>query len=161
MPAKPSVRMSFKIYVNVEPRYKLKRKELRNFLEKVLTALEIKGKTQVNLSIIGDRKMRLLNRKYRGIDKTTNVLSFSQNENVKTQVKSLKKEIEYLDLGDIVISYPQALAEAVKENVLVEQRVNFLAIHGLLHLLGYDHEKPAETAQMESLENQILASIKF
>ncbi len=153
--------MSFKIYVNVEPRYKLKRKELRNFLEKVLTTLKIKGKTQVGLSIIGDRKMRLLNRKYRGIDKTTNVLSFSQNENVKTQVKSLKKERDYLDLGDIVISYPQALAEATKENVLVEQRVNFLATHGLLHLLGYDHEKPAETVQMGSLEKQILASIQI
>lgn len=153
--------MNSKIYVDVEPHYALKRKKLRAFIEMALAKLKIKGKTQLSLSIIGNRKMRALNKKYRDVDATTNVLSFSQNENIKEELKSLKKEKQYLDLGDIVISYPKALEEAAAENVLVEDRVNFLVLHGLLHLLGYDHEKPTESAAMETLEDQILSSINF
>ena len=119
----------------VESRYKVDRKRIKKTVLKVITAQEIKGAVEVSVAIVGDRKMRQLSKKHKGEDKTRNILSFSLSEGESTHLPS-----EVLRLGDIVISYPQVIKEASEEEMLVDDKVDTLIEHGMLHLLGINHE---------------------
>ena len=124
-----------KIPIFVESRYKVNRKRIKQAVSKVLAKHEMKGQVEVSIAIVGDRKMRALSLKYKGEDKTRNVLSFSLSEGELTPEPS-----EVLRLGDIVISYPQVIKEASEEEMLVDDKVDRLIEHGMLHLLGINHE---------------------
>ena len=87
------------------------------------------------MSIVGDRRMRELNKKYRKLDKTTDVLSFGLNEGDAF----VESPDDVLRLGDIVVSYPQAVDEAREENKMVIDQIVLLVLHGLDHLLGKHH----------------------
>ncbi|OGY30192.1 MAG: rRNA maturation RNase YbeY [Candidatus Woykebacteria bacterium RIFCSPHIGHO2_12_FULL_45_10] len=120
---------------------------------------EVRGEATLTISIIGDRKMRALNKEYRGIDSPTDVLAFPYAFG-EGKVKFVDSDDpNVLNLGDIVISYPQLLARAAKEDTLVDEMAAFLVIHGVLHLLGYDHEKDNDAAKMEPLEDKILSNL--
>jgi len=123
------------IPIFVESRYRVNRQRIKKAIFKVLTEHEIKGSVEVSVAIVGDRKMRALSKKYKGEDKTRNILSFSLSEGESTYLPS-----EVLRLGDIVISYPQVIREASVEEVLVDDKVDVLIQHGMLHLLGINHE---------------------
>ncbi len=123
------------IPIFVESRYRVNRKRIKKVIFKVLTEHEIKGPVEVSVAIVGDRKMRALSKKYKGEDKTRNVLSFSLSEGGSTYLPS-----EVLRLGDIVISYPQIIKEASEKEVLVDDKIDELIEHGTLHLLGINHE---------------------
>jgi probable rRNA maturation factor len=84
--------------------------------------------------------MKILNNKYRGVDKTTDVLSFPQLE-YQTLKKNKKKHNTTLLLVDIVINIQKALQQAKQNNISLNEEIKKLLIHGLLHLLGYNHEK--------------------
>lgn len=113
--------------------------------------------------------MRLLNREYRGIDRTTDVLSFSQVEEVLGQPVPQGPEerggdahlqeaggADVFPLGDIVISLPQALRQAEEYGVPLYDEIARLLIHGLLHLFGYDHERSGhEAARMRKREAEL------
>jgi len=97
--------------------------------------------------------MRTLNRTWRRIDRTTDVLSFSQREG---QFPDIQPQV----LGDIVISLPRAEQQARDAGHSLAREIDRLLIHGLLHLLGYDHERsPAEALRMRRKERQLLARI--
>lgn len=152
--------MAFKILPSIEPHYPIHRSELTKAAKTTLEMMNVKGDVRVDISVIGDRKMRSLNREFRGQDKTTDVLSFSFELEGKDKSKFVNPpEATYLNLGDVIISYPQLLERAAKENMLVNEMLNLLVVHGILHLLGYDHEIPAEAASMERLEDQILEQL--
>lgn len=94
--------------------------------------------------------MRELNRQYRGIDRTTDVLSFPQQDSNKLTVTSNKiKEKDsslvtrhsLLLLGDIVINLPRVMSQASEHGMTFKEELRWLLIHGLLHLIGYDHER--------------------
>src|SRR3989344_991647 len=106
--------MNITIPIFVESRYKVNKKRIRGIV---------------------DGKMRLLSKKYKGEDKTRNVLSFSLTEGDSSY---LPKEI--LRLGDIVISYPQVIKESAAEEMLVDDKIDQLVEHGLGHLLGMNHK---------------------
>ncbi len=99
-----------------------------------------------------DKFIKTLNNKYRGIDKPTDVLSFSLQEGV---VKSPEIESDKL-LGDIIISVETAQRQADNLNHSMERELTVLLIHGLLHLTGYDHEKGTDYKIMREKENEIL-----
>lgn len=120
-----------KVLITTESRYPADRKIIRERVVKVLEAHGVKSKAEVEIGIIGDRKMRELHKKYMGSDVTTDVLSFSIEERGPDDV---------LRLGSVVVSYPQAMKEAIEENLLVDEKIAFLVEHGLLHLLGIHHE---------------------
>lgn len=120
----------------VESRYKVNRKSINSKVKGVLKEQQIVGPVEVSIAIVGDRKMRSLNNKYRGKDKTTNVLSFPISEGGATVLPN-----DTLRLGDVVVSYPQMIKEAAEEEVMVDDKVNELVEHGLLHLLGIHHEE--------------------
>jgi probable rRNA maturation factor len=122
------------IPIYVESRYKINRKQIKETVIKVLLKQQINSPVEVSIAVIGNRKMRALNKKYRDIDKSTNVLSFSQTEGELTQQPPDK-----LYLGDIVLAYPKVVEECARDNMLIDDRVNELVEHSLMHLLGFHH----------------------
>jgi len=123
------------IPIFVESRYRVDRKRIKKAISKVIAEHEVKGPVEVSVAIVGDRKMRALSKKYKGEDKTRNILSFSLSEGDSTYLPS-----EILRLGDIVLSYPQVIRDASTEEVLVDDKVDELVEHGMLHLLGINHD---------------------
>lgn len=123
------------ILLYVESRYKVNRKRIRKIVSQTLHTQNIQGPVEVSIAFVGDRKMRELSKKYKGEDKTRNILSFSLHEGERIVLPTDK-----LRLGDIVISYPVLITESAKEDMLVDDRVDMLVEHGLLHLLGLHHE---------------------
>ena len=103
---------------------------------------------EVTLRYVGEIEGRRLNRKYRGKDYATNVLTFIYD---KGKVLS----------GDVVICAPVVAREARAQGKRVDAHHAHLLVHGLLHLQGYDHERPAEAARMERRERAILARFGF
>lgn len=125
-------KISVPIYV--ESRYKVNRKKIKNTVARVVKENGIVGSVEVSIAIVGSRKMRSLNKKYRNIDKSTNVLSFPQMEG-----EAIVLPKDTLMLGDVVLSYPDVVREAGEYETMVDDRVNLLVEHGLLHLMGIHH----------------------
>ena len=100
----------------------------------MLLKQHITSPVEVSIAVIGNRKMRALNKKYRDIDKSTNVLSFSQTEGDGVMQPPYK-----LYLGDIVLSFPKVIEECARDNMLIDDRVDELVEHSLMHLLGFHH----------------------
>lgn len=123
-----------RVPIYIESRYKVNRKKIKESVEKVLAEHKINASCEVSVAVVGNRKMRALNKKFRNIDKSTNVLSFPQQEgDVVAPVANT------LYLGDIVISYPKVIEEASRENMLVDEKVSELVEHSVRHLLGIHH----------------------
>ncbi len=118
----------------------------------VLRAEGRSDEVEVSVALVDDARIQELNRDYRGKDRPTDVLSFSMNEEVLTEDgRSL-----FL-LGDVVISLPTAIRQAGEYGWTPEEEIARLAVHGTLHLLGYDHEEDeAEAEDMRRREEAIL-----
>lgn len=105
--------------------------------------------------------MRLLNRQYRGVDRTTDVLSFSMLEGEAGHSFAEKEGGPPLALGDIVISAPQAMRQAEEIGHPLEDELVFLMVHGILHIIGYDHEAgPAEARKMYAKQREVIKLLK-
>jgi probable rRNA maturation factor len=107
---------------------------------------------EVSLVVCGDEEIHELNREYRGVDRPTDVLSFALEEGEDMWVP----EGEPLLLGDIVISLPRAAAQAEEFGHSLRREAVFLFVHGMLHLLGYDHMEPEDEQEMMALQNQVM-----
>ena len=116
------------------------------------TCLERQGLagSEVSLSIVDDREMHELNLRYRNVDRTTDVLSFPLEE---------ERPKEPCLLGDIVVSAPRARQQAGEYGHSLLREMNFLVVHGTLHLLGYDHMTPEEDQEMQRLQEDVLAAL--
>lgn len=109
---------------------------------------------ELSVVFVHDERMQSLNRTYRCKDRPTNVLAFPQSPTYEGEPQTLL-------LGDVVISLPTAAREAFELSQTLEERVVFLLAHGLLHLLGYDHEQSAaQRRRMECREQDILLHLK-
>lgn len=109
---------------------------------------------EVSVLLIGDGAMRTLNRRYRGRDRTTDVLSFPLREGKFSAV-------QHHLLGDIVISVPAAARQARAAGDTLLEEIDRLLVHGFLHLLGYDHERGgAEARRMEARECRLRGKLK-
>ncbi len=123
---------------------------IRRRLKKVLNDLGCRD-GELSILFTGDRQMAALNRKYRGRNRSTNVLAFPMEDGTNSVVTSPM-------LGDIVVSVDTALAQAQESGEPVEETVYQLLIHGLLHLLDYDHERSTVDAdRMEEEQARLLA----
>ncbi len=120
--------------IYIESRYKVNRKKIKESVVKVLEEHKINVSCEVSIAVVGNRKMRGLNKKFRNIDKSTNVLSFPQQEG-----DMVAPVANRLYLGDIVIAYPTVIEEASRENMLVDEKVQELVEHSVRHLLGIHH----------------------
>jgi len=124
----------FSVPIFVESRYRVNRRKVVECVRGELTRQGLSHDAEVSVAIVGRRKMLALNRKYRNLDKPTNVLSFVLNEGEK--VPSVDKT---LILGDIVVCYPIAVEQAAVENTLVDEKICELVAHSVRHLLGIHH----------------------
>ncbi|MEZ4705420.1 MAG: rRNA maturation RNase YbeY [Bdellovibrionota bacterium] len=118
----------------------------------LLRALHILGLSHVEISvaIVDDQQIQELNREYRNKDKPTDVLSFSQDEHMDG----------WRFLGDIIISKETTVRQAREKNQRIKDEYRLLAIHGLLHLLGYDHVTLQQEKVMFALQGQLLDEIQ-
>ena len=136
---------------------------LRNIAEQVLIAQGAGSDVELGLVITGQERVKQLNKDYRDKDMPTDVLAFYM---VST---GGEKEVESFDfiappdgvshLGEVIISYPQAVIQAEEHQHSVRRELAILIIHGVLHLLGYDHEEPEQEEKMKEREQEILSQV--
>lgn len=122
--------------------------------ERTLEHLHISQPVEFCVKLTSDSEIQRLNRLYRGKDKPTNVLSFPTHTNLKEFITTIQ---EPLLLGDIVLAFETLQTEAQAQDKNFNDHLAHLIVHGLLHLLGYDHESELDACKMESLESEILA----
>lgn len=121
-----------------------------------VAAPDLGAAAQVSVSFVDDAAIQMLNREHRGYDKPTDVLSFSQLEG---EEMAALPEGEPLLLGDVVISVERCRAQAAEYDHAFERELGFLVAHGVLHLLGFDHQTPADEAAMTAAVEEILAPL--
>lgn len=123
--------------------------KLNNYIKYVVNELKL-DRCEFNIIIIDNERIREINREYRKIDKETDVISFALEDNM---------DISYDDfrlLGDIYISIDRCYEQAMEYGHSREREICFLATHGILHLLGYDHMESEDEKEMFSLQNKLL-----
>lgn len=126
------------VIISSDPRYRINRTAIQTSVINVLAVHNVTGNVEIEVAVVGDRKMSGLNKKYRGINGTTDVLSFCLEEgNKKGFIAAPDKTLR---LGSIVISYPQAIINASLDGKSVEDEINFLVSHGATHIMGIHHE---------------------
>jgi len=130
---------------------------LKVVLEMAARTMDLPAKAVAVVTLTGDERLREYNNRYRGLDEPTDVLAFAAREQATDQRFQAPPGTEDW-LGDIVISLPRARRQARDAGHPVNEEVRLLAVHGFLHLLGYDHAQPAEEATMTALTNRILAA---
>src|ERR1700755_2265416 len=113
------------------------------------------GDAELAVMLTDDSGIRTLNSNWRGIDKPTNVLSFPALQPTSPPKPGDAPRM----LGDIAIAYETMRREADEEQKPFDHHLSHLAVHGFLHLIGYDHENDADAQAMESLETEILAQL--
>jgi len=137
---------------NNQKKQKLTIARMRTQLGRVLRRLGLPN-AELSVLFIGDTAMRTLNRRYRGKNTTTDVLSFSMQEGSYSRIQPDM-------LGDIVISVPRAAQQAGTAGHSLAREIECLLVHGLVHLLGYDHERgPRDARSMKRMERRILGEL--
>ncbi len=114
----------------------------------------IEGAAELTLVITGDEAVRRLNRSYRGVDAPTDVLSFGNEE--QDGFVTAPDAPRYL--GDVIVSFPRAEAQAAQAGHAVGDELRLLVVHGVLHLLGHDHAEAGEKDVMWAAQEEILGS---
>lgn len=148
--------MPMKIQIeNRQNKIKIDRRKMRGTVTKILKLLDC-ANSEVSISLVDDADIRVLNKQYLGRDRATNVISFSLLEGECGDVNPQT-------LGDIVISVETARRDAAAGRLTTEQEIDFLLIHGILHLLGYNHENTTkqEAARMKKKEKELFNTIHF
>jgi len=134
-------------------------------VEKVLAYEQCEEAFEVSISFVNNQEMRSLNKEYRNIDKETDVLSFPLVEFIEEKLNTEDEDAEYIEeeiaLGDIVISMEKAVEQSEEYGHSFKRELAFLLVHGMLHLLGYDHDEEASEGEMFDKQEEILKNMKF
>ncbi len=143
------------IKFNINNEYKdldLYSKDLKKALKAICKILKIKQKYMLDLSIVDEKKIQQINKDFRQKDYVTDVISFAFNDN---------KEFQTNLLGEIFICYEKIIEQAKKYEHSVRREYVFLFIHGVLHLLGYDHMTKEDEIKMFGIQEEVLDKIKI
>ena len=178
MPDSPHSLQEIDISVDEPYQQQLSEVWLRTVMEAALVEALPQGEpAQVGLVVTDDKTVQELNRQFRGLDEVTDVLSFSAShsghwegdpqESAEALPESVaSEELNFVlppgepsPLGEVIISFPQTIRQAQERNGPVEQELALLIIHGVLHLVGYDHMEPEDEAQMQAKELSALATV--
>ena len=132
-----------------------------NLLDEILRAADVVGEVygvenaELSITLTDDEHIHALNKKFRGIDRATDVLSFAFRESDEPEVIGADFEI----LGDVIISIERAKMQAAEFGHSFLREIIFLEVHGLLHLLGYDHIDDDERREMEAEQKFIMTKL--
>ncbi|MBQ8433263.1 MAG: rRNA maturation RNase YbeY [Clostridia bacterium] len=135
---------------------------LKKLLEKSLNHLNQPSELlEMTLSIVSPEQIRELNKQFRDVDAVTDVLSFPTCDNptrgaITVVCDQINPETDLCNIGDVIICMERAKEQANEYGHSLKRELAFLALHGMLHLLGYDHIEEADEKQMFSLQNEIL-----
>lgn len=135
----------------------------QGIVEGTLKAQDVSPNAEMGLVITDQARVQELNKTYRGKDRPTDVLAFYMTSEEEKQGVTSERFVVAPDgklhLGEVIISYPQAVMQAQEQGHSVEKELVVLIIHGVLHLLDYDHEKPAQKREMAAREQAILNTV--
>ena len=127
---------------------------LKDFIIYCLDRLSLKN-VLFNVIIVDNDSIHKINKEYRGIDRPTDVITFALEDNKQINMPEVRV------LGDIYISYDKVISQAKEYNHSIKREICFLAVHGLLHLLGYDHMKKEDEIKMFSLQKELLEDYRI
>lgn len=134
----------------------------REYIDNVVAAAEMVGRLygvengEVSVTLTDNAYIHRLNKHYRGIDRPTDVLSFAFNESEEPEIEG---GMEVDMLGDLIISVERAEEQAADFGHSVRREMAFLTVHGMLHLLGYDHMEEEEREEMESEQRFVMENL--
>lgn len=152
--------MNVKIDLTVEVEVTKEQQEAINLIETCLqqaAKVEEIPDVEVSVTITNDEEIQQINAEHRGMNRPTDVLSFPLYE--RDEEWMLEEGEDVVAIGDIVISLDRAIEQANDYGHSLSREIGFLAVHGFLHLLGYDHETPEEEKEMFERQNLILDQI--
>ncbi len=132
---------------------------LQDGLNAVAKLHDLDDMTEVDITIVDDEEIHQLNRDYRNVDRPTDVLSFALDEDDEDEPELLEGQLHLL--GDIIISAETATRQAEEFGHGLEREIVYLAVHGLLHLLGYDHMVEEDKVIMRAKEEEALRAINL
>ena len=125
-------------------------------IEQALKTLGIEDDVEVSCVLVDDERIHEINREYRHIDRSTDVISFAMEDNDQFYVEGMPRT-----LGDIFISVDHAKKQAEEYGHSLRREMCFLFTHGILHLLGYDHMTDEQEKEMFGLQDQILGALSI
>ncbi len=137
---------------NRQKRIEIETDALKKTAERLLDDLGCSSSTILSLSLVDSDEMAELNLRFRGKERPTNVLAFSQKEG---EDKGLHPDL----LGDVVISTDRAAADALQLGYTNEEMIAYLLIHGVLHLVGHHHDRPDDEEAMRAKVDQLFTSL--
>jgi len=140
------------VLISNRTRRRVGEEKLRVFARRVLEATREWCDAELSITFVGDRRIQELNGKWRGKPRPTDVLSFP--------MESAPCGAAPLLMGDIIIAPGQALSDAREEGVTPETKFKELILHSILHLMGYDHERPVDAKKMEARRLAILSTLE-
>jgi len=139
---------------------------LQSVAEQVLVAQDADSRLELGLVVTIQERVQQLNRSYLGKDEPTDVLAFSMLPEPLATTESeasspfVPPPDGVLHLGEVIISYPQAVIQAEEHQHSIKKEIAILIIHGVLHLLGYEHDKPELEREMRAREAEVLSHIE-
>ena len=127
-----------------------------DYYVKIFAELDLKGEYITDVTIVNNKTIHKINREFRNVDRPTDVISFAFLDDKK------EKELKGgpINLGQIIISFEKAEEQAKEYEHSLEREMVFLFVHGMLHLLGYDHMNEEDEKKMFGLQNKILGGLK-
>jgi len=123
-----------------------------NFVSQILELLKLDDDNEISITFTNNEEIHKLNKEYRRVNSPTDVLSFPFNNELKLPIHIL---------GDIIISIEKAEEQAKEFGHSIDREIAFLIVHGILHLLGYDHKKPEQEEKMISKQKELLKDFNF
>ena len=154
--------MRLVIRVDRDFQERIDKRWLRRLVKESLRAHSLEAQVELSLLVTDDATVRELNRTYRGKDKATDVLSFALEADRRGGAAAgfVMPPGEMVHLGEVIVSYPKAVEQAAQRLHPVEDELALLVVHGVLHLLGYDHDKPVREREMRSMERKVLSAVQ-
>ena len=142
-----------------DPKYDYLESVYQKILEAAFDLLNVKKNYEIDCSLVDEQTIQTINRDYRNIDRVTDVISFAFNDD-ESELGHIEDGDYPQMLGEIFICVPRALSQAKEIGNTDDRELSFLFAHGILHLLGYDHQTPEEEAIMFPLQEKILEAAK-
>lgn len=133
------------IIVNSDSRYPVNKLMIQSVVLETLQRYKISGKIEIGVNVVGSRKIHEINKKYRGYDSPTDIITFALEDAPNSlqhipRVGFVASPDQVLRLGDILLSHPQVMEDASLDGISVEEEYRLLLEHGVKHLLGMHHE---------------------
>jgi probable rRNA maturation factor len=149
--------MSIIIYNNYTKNINIDYKKIiKEAIKETLLYEGFKQEFEISVSIVNNEEIKLINKKFRNIDKTTDVLSFPS-----ANISLSKNTIDNVEIGDIIISFDKVLSQSQEYGHKVERELAFLVTHSVLHILGYQHNTEEQYEIIINKQNNILTSLNL